>query len=62
MTNEVKIYNREDLLKKLTQESFYIDEKTLNNYLKELKIEAIFEDKNNVEFFDSTSLERIILN
>lgn len=60
MTNEVKIYNREDLLKKLTQESFYIDEKTLNNYLKELKIEAIFEDKNNVEFFDSTSLERII--
>ena len=59
MTKEVKIYNREDLLKKLTQESFYIDEATLNTYLKELKIEAIFED-NNVEFFDSTSLERII--
>ena len=59
MTNEVKIYNREDLLKKLTQESFYIDEATLNTYLKKLNIEAIFED-NNVEFFDSTSLERII--
>lgn len=56
----VKIYNKQELIKKLAAENFYCDEVALGNYFKELKIEAIFENGEGVEFFDDDALKRIL--
>ncbi len=56
----VKIYNKQELIKKLAGENFYCDEATLGNYLKELKIEAIFENGEGVEFFDDNACVQIL--
>lgn len=55
----VKIYNKQELIKKLAGENFYCDEVALSNYFKELKIEAIFENGEGVEFFDDDAFLRI---
>ncbi len=56
----VKIYNKQELIKKLAGENFYCDEVALGNYFKELKIEAIFENGEGVEFFDDDAFDRIL--
>lgn len=56
----VKIYNKQELIKKLAGENFYCDEVALGNYFKELKIEAIFENGEGVEFFDDEAFKRIL--
>ncbi len=56
----VKIYNKQELIKKLASENFYCDEVALGNYFKELKIEAIFENGEGVEFFDDDAFDRIL--
>lgn len=56
----VKIYNKQELIKKLANENFYCDEVALGNYFKELKIEAIFENGEGVEFYDDDAFARIL--
>ncbi len=56
----VKIYNKQELIKKLANENFYCDEVALGNYFRELKIEAIFENGEGVEFFDEDAFKRIL--
>ncbi len=56
----VKIYNKQDLIKKLANENFYCDEVALANYFKELKIEAIFENGEGIEFFDEDAFVKIL--
>ena len=49
------------ILTKLALDGYFIDLLTLNSFIKEWQIEAIYENEFNVEFFDNTSYE-IILN
>ena len=51
--------NREEILKTLNSENYFIDIKSLNTFIKEWHIDAIYEDDNNVEFFDDLSLPKL---
>ena len=53
------MYNREDILQSLNTENYYMDKHSLDLFLKDWKIESIYEDENGLEFFDDLALEKI---
>ena len=53
------MYSKKDILKHLVEYNYFIDENTLNNFIKNWKIEAIYEDEDGVEFFDNLSIVKI---
>ena len=53
------MFNRESILKSLNTENYYIDKHSLDLFLDDWKIEAIYEDENGVEFFDDDAVEKI---
>lgn len=51
--------NKKQILDALNDESNFVDEFILDAFIKNLKIEAIYEDENGVEFYDEASFEKI---
>lgn len=53
------IYNKNEMIKKLAENGFFISLSTLNSYIQKLRIDAIYENANGVELFDELAYERI---
>lgn len=53
------MYSKKEILKSLNEFNYFIDENVLNNFIKNWKIDAIYEDEDGVEFFDSLSIAKI---
>ena len=53
------MFNREIILKTLNSENYYIDKHSLDLFLQDWKIEAIYEDESGLEFYDQLALEKI---
>lgn len=53
------MYSKKDILRSLKELNYYIDEQILNNFIKNWKIDAIYEDEDGVEFFDNLSIVKI---
>ena len=53
------MYNRDAILESLNTENYYIDKHSLELFLKDWKIESIYEDENGLEYFDDLALEKI---
>lgn len=53
------MFNRESILKSLNTENYYIDKHSLDLFLEDWRIEAIYEDENGLEFYDELALEKI---
>ena len=51
--------NKNDIIRILSENKHYIDEFILDAFIKNWKIEAIYEDENGVEFFDESALEKV---
>ena len=49
------MFTKEDILKKLNSDNYYIDMNALDTFIKEWQIDAIYENMEGVEFFDETS-------
>ena len=53
------MFNRDTLLKNLNTENYYVDKHSLDLFLEDWKIEAIYEDEDGLEFYDDLALEKI---
>ena len=53
------MFTKEDILKKLNSDNYYIDMNALDTFIKEWQIDAIYENMEGVEFFDETSIAKI---
>ena len=53
------MYNKQDILRNLVEFNYFIDELTLGNFIKNWKIDAIYEDEDGVEFFDNLAIAKL---
>jgi len=53
------MFNKEKIIELLTQEDLYIDNFLLDAFIKNWKLEPIYEDAQGVEFFDEMTVEKI---
>lgn len=53
------MYSKQDILKSLNEFNYFIDELTLSSFIKNWKIDAIYEDEDGVEFFDNLSIIKL---
>ncbi len=53
------MYNKKDIEKTLVEFNYFIDEITLNNFIKNWKIDPIYEDEDKVEFFDNLAIAKL---
>lgn len=53
------MYNKKDLVKTLNEFNYFIDDVTLNNFIKNWKIDAIYEDEDGVEFYDNLAIAKL---
>lgn len=53
------MFNKEKILEIISQDGFFIDRFLLDAFIKNWKIEAIYEDENGVEYFDEMTIEKI---
>ena len=53
------MFNKEKILEIINQDGFFIDQFLLDAFIKNWKIEAIYEDENGVEYFDEMTIEKI---
>lgn len=53
------MYNRKDIVKSLNEFNYFIDEATLSNFIKNWRIEGIYEDEDGVEFFDNLAIAKL---
>lgn len=53
------MYNKKDIVKILNEYNYFIDESTLSSFIKNWKIDAIYEDEDGVEFFDNLSIAKL---
>lgn len=53
------MYNKKDIVKILNEFNYFIDESTLSSFIKNWKIDAIYEDEDGVEFFDNMSIAKL---
>lgn len=51
--------SKDDILKKLSAENYFIDLKSLEVFISDWKIAPVFEDENGTEFFDDISVKKI---
>ncbi len=51
--------SKDDILKKLSSENYFIDLKSLEIFISDWKIDAVYEDENGVEFYDDISVKKI---
>lgn len=53
------MYDRKDIVKSLNEYNYFIDEATLSNFIKNWKIDGIYEDEDGVEFFDNLAIAKL---
>lgn len=53
------MYNKKDIEKILNDFNYFIDERTLSNFIKNWKIDPIYEDEDKVEFFDNLAISKL---
>lgn len=53
------MYNKKDIVKSLNEFNYFIDEITLSNFIKNWKIDPIYEDEDGVEFFDNLAIAKL---
>lgn len=53
------MYNKKDIEKTLVEFNYFIDEITLNNFIKNWKIDPIYEDEDGVEFYDNLAIAKL---
>lgn len=53
------MFNKEKIIEILTEEDLYIDNFLLDAFIKNWKLEPIYEDTEGVEFFDEMTIEKI---
>lgn len=53
------MYTKEDILKNLNADNYYIDLNALDTFIKEWQIDAIYENMDGEEFFDETAINKI---
>ena len=53
------MFTKEDILKKLNSDNYYIDMNALDTFIKEWQIDAIYENMEGVEFFDETQSQKL---
>src|SRR5574344_2102830 len=53
------MYNKKDIVKTLNDLNYFIDEEVLNNFIKNWKIDPMYEDDDGIEFFDNTALVKL---
>lgn len=53
------MYNKKEIIKTLNEYNYFIEESVLDNFIKNWKIDAIYEDEDGVEFFDNLSIIKI---
>lgn len=53
------MYNKKDILKTLNEYNYFIDEQVLSSFIKNWKIDPIYEDEDGVEFFDNLALVKL---
>lgn len=53
------MYNKKDIVKILNEFNYFIDEITLSNFIKNWKIDAIYEDEDGVEFYDNLAIAKL---
>lgn len=51
--------NKQDILKNLHEFNYFIDEVTLGNFIKNWKIDAIYEDEDGIEFYDNLAVAKL---
>ena len=57
----VVMHNKQQIIDILNTEDFYIDNFILDAFIKNWKIEPIYEDAQGVEFFDDMAIEKVTL-
>jgi CRISPR/Cas system-associated endoribonuclease Cas2 len=53
------MYNKRDIVKILNEFNYFIDEITLSSFIKNWKIDAMYEDEDGVEFFDNLAIAKL---
>lgn len=53
------MYNKSDIEKTLVEFNYFIDAITLSNFIKNWKIDAIYEDEDGVEFYDNLAISKL---
>lgn len=53
------MYNKKDIVKTLNEFNYFIDESTLSSFIKNWKIDAIYEDEDGVEFYDNLAIAKL---
>ena len=53
------MYNKQQIIEQISSNGQYIDAFMLDAFIKNWKIEAIYEDENGIEFFDDDALDKI---
>lgn len=53
------MFNKDEIIKMLNDDNNFVDSFILDAFIKNWKIEAIYEDENGVEFFDEAAFEKI---
>lgn len=53
------MYSKKDIERNLVEYNYFIDETTLSQFIKNWKIDAIYEDEDGVEFFDNLSISKL---
>lgn len=53
------MYSKKDILKTLNEYNYFIEETVLDSFIKNWKIDPIYEDEDGVEFFDNFSIVKL---
>lgn len=53
------MFNKKDIVKNLNEFNYFIDEITLCNFIKNWKIDPIYEDEDGIEFFDNIAIAKL---
>lgn len=53
------MYNKKDIEKNLVEFNYFIDDVTLANFIKNWKIDPIYEDEDGVEFYDNMAISKL---
>lgn len=53
------MYRKEDILRKLNSDNYYIDMRALETFIEEWQLDPIYEAKDGTEFFDDTTIFKL---
>jgi len=53
------MYNKQEIIKDLNDFNYFIDDLTLSSFIRNWKIDAIYEDEDGVEFFDNMAIVKL---